>query len=270
MSTTKETEAPSSKLIIRSVFKITKCYMEPAKDPKTGRWPDCVRDVDSKGDLLLSDEDKRSNRFFVKSSDVIEIYDGKEFDLSDEVSAAQWEAIKFSKRIAQDRAEKDALGNLIIDGNAKKYGTAEFYIERPGYEAQQKNSRRREIHKAIGYIHDDSPEGLYQKVRVLGNPMNGLPLSDVEDYLVTIAERDPNKILDLYTGTDTQLRIFLLDAQDKQVISKKNGLYYYGDTLLGSTDVTVVNWFKNPSNKTTVELIKGEVYPDFVTKKKKE
>jgi len=253
----------TNKIIIRSVYKITKCFMEPAKEPRTGRWPSSVRDVDSFGNMILTDDDKKSNKHFIKTTDVIEIYDGKEFDLDDEISTAQWEAIKFSKRIAQDRAERNELGALTIDGNALRYGTAEFYIERPGFETKVKNNKRREIHKAIGFIQDDSPEQLYQKVRLLGNAMFGVPLSDVEDYLVTIAEKDPAKIIDLYTGGDTHLRLFLLDAIDKRIIYKKDSIYYYSDILLGASDSAVINWFKNPANKLTFGLLKREVYPEL-------
>ena len=252
------------RIIIRSVFKITKCYMEPAKDPKTNRFPDSVREVDSKGDMILSDVDRKSGKFYVKSTDVIEITDGKEFNLTDQVEAAQWDSIKHSKRIAQDRTEKDVLGNLTIDGNALRYGTAEFYIERPGQEAKIKINRKLIIHKAIGFIFGDSLEGLNQKVRILGHEMKGSAISDIQDFLHSIAEKDPEKIIDLYTGGDTQLRIFLLDARDKNVILNRNGLFYYADTILGSADSAVINWFKQPANKTMVGIIKAETYPDLV------
>ena len=252
------------RIIIRSVFKITKCYMEPAKDPKTNRFPDSVREVNSQGDMILSEADRRSGKFFVKSTDVIEITDGKEFNLEDPIDEAQWDSIKYSKRIAQARTEKDILGNLTIDGNALRYGTAEFYIEHPGQETKQKVNRKLIIHKAIGFIFGDSAEGLYQKVRILGHEMKGSTLSDVQDYLHAIAEKDPEKVIDLYTGGDTQLRIFLLDAIDKNVILNRNGLFYYADTILGSADAAVINWFKQPTNKTMVNIIKAEVYPDLI------
>jgi hypothetical protein len=258
------------KIIIRSVFKITRCFMEPAKDPKTGRFALSVRSVDSNGDMILSDEDKKSNKFFVKSTDVIELYDGKEFNLLDEVDLAWWDAIKGSKKIAQDRTEKDALGNLTIDGNALRYGTAEFYVERPGADSKQRITRKQLIHKAEGYIYGDSAEGVYQKVRVLGHEMRGSNLSDVQDYLVVVASKEPEKIIDLYVGGDTQLRLFLLDAIDKNIIINRAGLFYYADTILGSAEAAVINWFKQPINKSLYDTIKAECYPDLIVTKKVE
>ena len=42
-------------IVIRSVFgKVgQKYYLNPAKDPVTRRFPDCVKHVDSKGDLIV-------------------------------------------------------------------------------------------------------------------------------------------------------------------------------------------------------------------------
>ena len=253
-----------NRIIIRSVFKITKAKLEPSKDPRTGRFPASVRDVDSDGDMILSEADRKTNKFFVKATDFMEIYDGKEFNLDDEIDIAWWEAIKASKCIAQEREEKDALGNLRIDGNAKRYGVAEFYVERPGQEAKGRILRKQLIHKAEGFILGDSPEGTYQKSRILGHEMKGAVLSDVQDYLLTVAEKEPEKIVDLYTGSDTQLRILLLDALDKHVILNKTGLFYYADTILGSGEIAVINWFKQVVNKTLVDTIKAECYPELL------
>lgn len=256
-----------NKIILRSAYKIPRCFMEPAKNPSTGRFPEVVRKVNSQGDMLLDEEDKKARRFLIAETEIIEVFDGKVFDLDNEIDAAWWEAIRYSKKIAQDRWERDKNHNLVIDGSAKRYGTAEFYVERPGLEAKQRNDRKREIHEAKTYVYGDTPENLYNKVRLLGNPMPGSAISDVEDYLVMLAERQPQLITQLYTGTDTHLRLFLLDAQDAKVIYNKDKLYYYGEGIvLGATDSAVLAYFKNPDNKRIVDMIKRDVYPDLYTK----
>lgn len=254
-----------NKITIRSVYKFTRCFMEPAKHPKTGRFADSVRMVDPDGTPRLNEEDRKTNRFFIKEDDIIEIYDGKEFNLDDEQDALWWDAIRFSRKIAQDRWEKDPqTGALVVDGNAKRYGVAEFYVERPGLESKLRNTRKRDIHEAKEYIYRDSEKNLYQKVRLLGNSMEGLPPSDVEDYLVSIAEKTPQKIVELYSGTDTHLRLLLLDAVEKNVIYNRDKLYHYGDNIvLGATDTAVIHYFKNPANKRITEMIKGETYPEY-------
>jgi hypothetical protein len=254
-----------NKIILRSVYKVTRCWMEPAVNPITNRFnSDVVRKVNQLGEMQLSDDDRKSGRFLISENDAIEIFDGKIFDLDQEVDHAWWEAIKYSKKIAQDRWERDKDNNLIIDGNAKRYGNAEFYVERPGMDAKVRNDRKRLVHEAKTYIYQDAPENLYNKARLVGNPMPGSTVSDVEDYLISLAERSPQLISELYTGTDTHLRLLLLDAIDKRVIFVKDKLYYFGDGIvLGATDTAVIAYFKNPDNKRIMDLIKAEVHPDL-------
>ncbi len=53
-------ESAENIIVLRSVYgKVNmKYYINPCKDPKTGRFPDCVRTVDSFGNMILSDKDK--------------------------------------------------------------------------------------------------------------------------------------------------------------------------------------------------------------------
>jgi len=251
-------------IILRSVFKIPKVRFEPAIDPSTGRYPAVVKRVDSQGDMILSDADRKQNKHFIAENEWIDLYDGKTFDLEDEVQSAWWEAIKFSKRITQDRWTKNHKGDYVIDGDSKRYGTAEFYIERPGQETKQRNTKKRDVFKATQFIYDDSSEGLYLKARLLGNPMSGLPESDVEEYLVSVANKAPEKIVELYTGGDTHLRMLLLEAMDGKVILYRNKIYTYGeDIMLGGTQDSVLLWLKNPENKRLVDMIRKETYPDL-------
>ena len=64
-----------TKIVIRSVFKITKCKMNPAIDPKTGRFPDHVRRVNSDGDIIYKDGEISEKKSEVVSL-VISIKDG--------------------------------------------------------------------------------------------------------------------------------------------------------------------------------------------------
>jgi hypothetical protein len=88
--------------------------------------------------------------------------------------------------------------------------------------------------------------------------------NDVIDYLVSVAEANPDRINNLYTGSDTSLRLLFMEAKDKKVIYVKNKLYFYADNiLLGATDDAVITWMKDPKNVKTLELIKHDTYPDL-------
>lgn len=263
-------------VILRSVFgKVgQKIYINPMKDPRTGRYPDCVRRVDSNGDMILSEEDKNNMQStpLIPENKMFIIEDGTSFDLSDPYQKAEWLSIQFCPLIALSRDARDKKGNLLIDGEISegkthaRYGVAELYVERPGYETNKKVSKKKLVHNAISYILDDArgDEGRRLKARILGKDMSSAPSADVEDFLMELASKDPNKIINIYTGGDINLRLLLLEAKEKHVIRIKNKLYIYGDDIvLGATDDAVVSWMLDPVNHKVVELIKKDTKPEL-------
>lgn len=256
-----------SKIVLRSVFgKVgMKYYIQPCRD-KNGNWPECVKQVDSFGNMIVSDAERNSGQPFIKVTETFTIEDGKTFDLTDPWDKARWEAIRNCPMIADFRGQRDAKGNLIIDGDSKRYGRAELYIERPGVEVQKKISKRQKIHDAESYIFDDpnGAEGRLKVARILGKHMSHASDSDIKDYLLEIASRDPDKIIKLYTGEDLELRTLFLDARDKGVIRSVSGIYVYGDGIsLGGTIDVVISWMRDPRNKKLLESIKRDTYPDL-------
>lgn len=256
-----------SKIVLRSVFgKVgMKYYIQPCRD-KNGNWPECVKQVDSFGNMIVSDAERNSGKPFIKVTETFTVEDGKTFDLTDPWDKARWEAIRNCPMIADFRGQRDAKGNLIIDGDSKRYGRAELYIERPGVEVQKKISKRQKIHDAESYIFDDpkGAEGRLKVARILGKHMSHASDSDIKDYLLEIASRDPDKIIKLYTGEDLELRTLFLDARDKGVIRSVSGIYVYGDGIsLGGTIDVVISWMRDPRNKKLLESIKRDTYPDL-------
>ena len=143
-------------IILRSVFgKVgQKYFMNPVRDPKTGRFPDCVRPVDSKGDMIISDKDRNEGKPLIPENKVFIIEDGTTFNLNDEWQAAEWHSIQHCPLIALSRDARDSKGNLLIDGEIAegkaraRYGTAELYVERPGYDTAKRISKKKLIHDA--------------------------------------------------------------------------------------------------------------------------
>ena len=163
------------------------------------------------------------------------------------------------------RDARDKKGNLLIDGDSKRYGSAELYIERPGYEIKKKNSRKKLINMAETIIFNSSLEDQVKLARLLGKNMKNAPAADVEDYLLQRASKDPQLVIDMKTGDDSIYRMLFLDATDKYIITTKNKLYVYGDEgiVLGATDDAAVAWLKDPNHKRIVDMIKKETYPNL-------
>ena len=256
----------SNIIILRSVFgKVGQTYtMNPCIDSNTGMYPSHVKSVDKYDDMILSEKDKASNTIFIKETEEITVQDGTIFDLNVPIQKAKWEAIKNSVLIAPERTAIDSQGNSLIDGNSTKYGTAVLYIERPGEDSKIKNNKKKLITNACNYVFQDTKDGQVTKCKLLGKDMRNAYPSDVEDFLINYAEKYPQKIIDLYTGTDTTLRMLFIDSLNKGVIVQKSGIYMYGDRInIGITDDACITWCKQPENQKFVELIKRDTYPEL-------
>lgn len=270
----------SNVVVLRSVFgKVgQKYFIQPQRDSR-GRYADCVKRVNSQGDIILTPEEveKESKGLaaYIPENELFVIEDGKTFNLDDVYDKAVWEAIKNCDLIAPDRFAKNDKGEYLIDGTTDpkskrpRYGTAELYVDRPGYEAQRRVSRRRLIVEASNYIMNDDRgyEGRLLVAKVLGRDMKNQPNADIEDYLLSIAEKTPEKIIQCYTGGDLQLRMLFIEAKEKGVILKRDGLYVYGDdgkVTLGATDSAVIEWMKQSRNSKVLSLIRKDTYPDLL------
>lgn len=266
-----------NKIILRSVYgKVgMKYFIQPCKD-KLGRLPACVKKVDSHGDMILSDVEKNEyaskQKVFFPETAVFVITDGQVFDLSNPEDKATWEAIENCPLIAPELTAKNPDGSYMIHGTAdrreikhRRYGTAELYIDRPGVETQRRVSRKKKIMEACNFIINDTQgaDGRLLKAKLLGKHMTNMPSADVEDYLLNVAEKDPERIIKLYTGDDNDLRLLLVEARDKGIVTIKNKMYLYGARPIGGTEEAAVEWMKNPNNQKVVEMLKRDTFPDM-------
>ena len=274
--TTKEEINTSNKIVLRNVRgKVGNVIkMQPCRNPRTGKFADCVKRVDSKGDMILSEKELADpNRYdFIKEDEVFTIVDGTTFDLDNVRDRFIWEAIRYCPLIAPDMYAKDVNGNSLINGDSRRYGVAELYIERPGVEANRRVSRRKLKHDAETYIYSDErgAEGRVLKAKLLGHRMDNMPDADVTDYLLQVADKDPEKIITLYRGGDTAIRLLFIEARDKHVIIYKDKLYIYADNIiLGASDEAAILFLKDPKNANVLKLIKQDTYPDLLGKNNK-
>ena len=257
---------------LKSVYgKVEQTYwLQPCADPRTGQLPSCVKTIDSLGNMILSETDKelmsRGEAFFFPVDHLFEIVDGYTLDLSVKSDIAIWDAIKNSSIIALERTQKDSLGNNVIDGDSKSYGKAELYVERPGEITKAKVSKKTLRFKAETYIHEDSESERIKKCKVLGRDLKDAAPADVLDYLLTIAEANPDKIINLYEGDDWKMQLFLLDAIDRGVVKRREGVYRYDDKLLGTSIESAISLLRDIKYRAVLNSIKQETYPEYATK----
>lgn len=262
----------NNEIILRSVYgKVMQTYfIQPCPNPKTGKLPPCVKTVDSDGDMILSENEITQMNsgavHYVPANKVFEIVDGTYFNLDDVVDKANWESIEHCNWIAKDRYQRDDQGNLIIDGGARRYGVADLYVERPGEITKAKISKKQIVHKASAYIYEDSETERIKKCKVLGRNLSTAVPADILDYLLEIAEKTPQRIIDLYEGEDWKMHLFILDAIDKGVIRKKDNIYNYDDKMLGGSIEATIAFLRDVRYKKIIDSIKRETYPNLLPK----
>lgn len=275
------TEQTEEIIVLKSTYNKTPgitIKIEPCKDPN-GRWPECIRQVNANGDMILSEQDikeqNNKNRVFLPANEPIEVHHGTVFHLNDPLQSAQWEAIKWSKLIAKERDERDINGNYVIDGAASivdrygnpkgTYGLAELYVERPGKVAKLRNDSRRKIYQAQKLVLEDSLDHMIMICRLFDKDMRTANANDIEDYLMTKAEKQPDLIIKYYEAEESKIQLLLIMAMDRKVVEKRVDGFYYGDMKLGSTKDYVADMLK--SNKELYENIKKETFPEMTPTK---
>jgi hypothetical protein len=259
-----------TKFVFRHAYRIGKAVFQAYPNPETWQLPSHVKVPDSNGDIHLTEKEealRNAGTIFLKSTMNFEIEDGKEFDLKRPMDFAIWEAIKHNPAIVDSRTARDEKGNLIIDGDGFRYGKADYWIERSNAITNTSVNKEEQKIDAKLYIKKDSPEGLILKAKLLGKYINTMTINDLKDYLYGKAESDPESILDLYEGTDTNIRLLLVEAQEKGVIEVRDNIYYFGrNNILGANTDSVIAFLKAPSNHLLLETIKKTVHPTSSSK----
>ena len=259
-------------IILRSVFgKVgQKYFIQPCPNPRTGRFAKCVKSINSDGDMILSESDKEEQKegliHFIPMNELFLIEDGYRLDLTDVVDKCIWEAIQYSDIIAKDRSERDENGDLVIDGNQRKYGTAELYVERPGELTKARVTKKQLIFKAQEYIYHDSDAERIKKCQVLGRDLRNAYPADILDYMISIAEKDPNKVIEMYEDDNWKMHLFILNAIERGVIKRHEGIYRYDDKVLGGSIEATITLLRDVRYKAILDSIKRETYPEYLPK----
>jgi hypothetical protein len=136
------------------------------------------------------------------------------------------------------------------------------------------------LHKAmsLAFALEDDPTHLKSIARLLGSNKDDekMMLFDITQY----ARNEPAKFIKLVEAPDTEYRSLIKQAIDKQIISKRGIMFYFGDQLIGNSEEKAirslmddkelyanivqriaVNESPTPTNK--AEKIKGKLAGSF-------
>ncbi|MCK5788593.1 MAG: hypothetical protein KAH32_06320 [Chlamydiia bacterium] len=237
---------PSQKVItLKAFFKDDKCIISPAKDGN-GRYVGIEEN--------LSEMEKLKRGYHPTIDSRIRIYDGLEINLNDQTWAADWEWMKHTREISDSFAE------------GQETPGAYFYIYRQGFESAKNVADARKLHALKEYIFNDTPENLYNRVKILGISMDDFTIADVQEYLLGLVETDPASLRNVYENDLFALELLLMHALEKQIVTRRAGSYIFGEVYLGIDKRAVLSYFSNPRNTSITSTIEGAVYGNKINK----
>lgn len=226
-----------------------------------------VRRVDSNNDIIYLDGDKEQlgRKHFIKETETLKITDGKEFNLSNTVDYAHWMVYKHCPYIAEKG--RDQLFS-------SPESTYDFYVSIPELEVNKKVAQHELRAKAYKLVTEDTISNKAKIASLLGytGAKEASP-NEVAEYLLDLADSNPKRIINAYEDKNMVLKLLVLDAIDKDIISNANGLYVYSEERLGTTVDFAVEYLKDhPGVKDNLMF---EVYPNtneeaFIPNKVKE
>lgn len=233
--------------------------ISPVKNPLTREYPSCVRNVDSSGNIILGKDDNPLD-YFVRTTDRFFIKDGDEFDLSNPIKAKQWEAIKFSDLIFDNKGKFDENGKMLVGPEEKIGPQAVYYVERIIEDTKKRNTVSRKLNKALNYIYNASRDALRIRAMLLGKYIKDAYDEEIEEFLTEIAKKDADKIISLFESNDTKYLIAFTYAKQKGILRQKAGLYTYNDNdIIGRDADSCIDFMKNPKNKLITDRILREI-----------
>lgn len=253
-----ENGTPNDKIItLRGVFK-TKHKIQPAYDPKISWYAGVAR---------ISDDAKKDLNYYVTVGEIgdkarnntfIELYDGYEFDLNNEVDVINWEWVKHCKEVAP--SFEDAQISKI----------ARYYVVIAGREARKSNDFFALKNKATTFVLEDSPVNYENRALLLGFDMKGEPIEAVKLFLLEQADnkKTAKKVIDVYTNKALNIQLLYLKAKQKNIVnSTANGAIKFGMQVIGMSDESAIVFLQDKDNKEVLDLLEREVNPEYFVDK---
>jgi hypothetical protein len=233
------------KIVIKAVFGKQQrgLILEPAHDPRTRKLL---------GVEPLTEEEKRHRRYFVDETTRVKVTDGMVFDLTDEIDRINWEWIRHCKTVALSYEESQMSEEAL------------FYVQNEEREIEKRLTQRKIRIRAEAYISAAKYADHLNICKLLGNPMPFAGQREVEEFLYSIADKTPQRVVDAFEDKNAKVKLFFMLAKERGIVEKRaNGLIQFGNITLGINDDQAVEWFKNADNENLVQTIKELVYPEI-------
>ena len=218
-------------------FFIAPKFDEQRKALNTGQvWdtdPDVAKKQKENAAIVVTEEDS----FLIKHL--------MELNLEVEVDRVLYEIIKLHTDIVAPSKDK------VIPGQHR------YYIENKESEAQAEISKVNVMLEAMNMIKDMSAEQMGDFARVCQIRVNNLTKTQIEGELFKVAQRDPAFVVRMGNDKNLKQRIFLKKMMELEKIRLSNGVFKYGEEVMGTSEAHAIDWLNDPKNsKLVTELAK--------------
>jgi DNA primase catalytic subunit len=129
-----------------------------------------------------------------------------------------------------------------------KPGIHRFYIEDKEAEAKADITKVELEYEAMTKVKSLSMEEMVDFGRICGLRVKDLSKSVIEAELLRKAQKEPNLVLSLYKDPQRKHKVFLRKLIDKDIVKIENGMYKYGDEILGSNETAAIDFLKDSGN----------------------
>jgi len=161
------------------------------------------------------------------------------FDLTNANDALFFEVVKADQMIAGSKSEINPIKHR-------------YYIEDKEKEAVVTISKSKLKKKAFDVIASLSTEQQENYCKILGKFVIGLSGTQIESALYSVADENPQTILDVDNDKDLKYKIFLRRCLEKTYLHMDNGKYMNGKDLIGINEDYAIQWLKDPRNNPIV------------------
>lgn len=206
--------------------------LNPARDATTGAL---------RGVKVLSEDERRKSPRIVDADTTRKITDGLILDLEKPVDAIDWAWIKECKEIS---ASWDA---------AKSEPAALFYIFEPDKDIDERINKSAKTYKAMKIVYEYSLDNKKDLCKYLGNDVDRNREKDIDDYLISIAQKTPEKLVSALDDVNYKTKVFLFTLLHKGILQRdKSGAYRYEGIIIGLNETAAIHYLNDERNRDLV------------------
>ena len=194
----------------------------------------------------LSARQKEEVGFHIDEKSTLELFDGKELDLSNKNTLKLWQMAKFSPAVSFSKDEAKTDG-------------ATFYVYSAEVDSKASNNKDEAEHVAKGHIFNDDVKNYEMRAKLLGYDMTGSSSEEIKKMLLGVAKVTPEKIESIYNAKTISTKIMVMNGIKQGKILKDGETFKYGNTVLGLNEDGATKFLEIPEHKNILEVMRNDI-----------